>query len=383
MVNVVRAVGGSGRGGYWREAFHMIKDYPVFGVGVNTYSVVAPGYKINWGGYPHNCYLQMIVEIGILGFLTFLWIIFRVLGEIRERARIRDDSIKMLLAGTLAGFTGFLVHSFFDTNFYSVQLGSLMWITMGMITAIRQVGTDDKEDASQIKGGPKMKIPNMSRTTLRICLSLLVIFSAFFCYFRRTTLNPQYGEIFYTIGKNCPRCSVQKRLNYFSKALSYDPNLSKAYYELGTIYEDQGETRKAFQLYLKAVALDHRFVDAYWKVGYAYYRKGDLDAAFRYLLPAHRYDPHRADANYYLGILYEMKGDYNEALLHLGKIHCPNFRCEEALARVGALLHLLDRDPHAMSVVEDLQHMQRNDLAGQLENFIKADEYPEYMSNKD
>lgn len=382
-VNIVRSVGGSGRGEYWREAFHMIKDYPLFGVGVNAYSVVAQGYKISWGGYPHNCYLQMIVEIGILGFLAFLWILFTVLGGIRERARIRDDSIKMLLAGTLAGFSGFLVHSFFDTNFYSVQLGSLMWVVMGMITAIRQVGTKDKEDNGQMKEGSKMKIAYMSRITMWICLLLLIVFSVFFCYLRRTTLNPRYGEVFYAIGRDCRGCSVQKRLNYFSKAISYDPNLSKAYYDLGDIYENSGEAEKAFQFYFKAATLDYRYADAYWKVGYAYYRKGDFDAAFRYLLPAYRHDPGRTDANYYLGILYEMKGDYNEALVHLRKIYCPNLRCEEALARAGALFHLLNMDPHAMSVFEDLQRMQRNDLAGQLENFIKADEYPEYMSNKD
>lgn len=382
-VNIVRSVGGSGRGGYWREAFHMIRDYPLFGVGVNAYSVVAPGYKISWGGYPHNCYLQMIVEIGIPGFLSFLWILFRVFRGIRERVRIQDESMRMLFVGALAGFSGFLVHSFFDTNFYSVQLGSLMWVIMGMIAAIQQVGTKDKKDNGQRKEGSKMKTAYMSRTTMRICLLLLIVFSIFFCYLRRTTLNPRYGEVFYAIGRDCRGCSVQKRLNYFFKALSYDPNLSKAYYELGDIYGDRGEAEKAFQLYLKATTLDHRYADAYWKVGYAYYRKGDFDAAFRYLLPAYLYDSNRADANYYLGLLYEMKKQYDDAVGHYLKIKCPNPHCAEVLARVGALLHLLNKDPHAMSVVEDLQRMQRNDLAGQLENFIKTNEYPEYMNEKD
>lgn len=383
IVNVVRSVGGSGRGGYWREAFHMIKDYPLLGVGVNAYSVVAPGYKISWGGYPHNCYLQMIVEIGIFGFLSFLWILFRIFRAFKESARIQDSSLKMLLGGTLSGFVGFLVHSFFDTNFYSVQLGSLMWVIMGMITAIQQARISDKENNDQIKKGYKMKIPYVSRMTMWICLLILIVFSVFFCYLRRTTLNPRYAEVFYAIGGDCRRCPVQERLNYFLKALSYDPNLSKAYYELGAIYEGRGETEKAFQFYLKTTALDYCYVDAYWKVGHAYYRKGDFDAAFRYLLVAHRYDPGRADANYYLGLLYEMKKQYDEAVGHFLQINCPKPQCVEALARVGALLHLLNKDPHAMSVVEDLQRMQRNDLADQLLQFMKMEQYPEYMNKKD
>ena len=383
MVNIAQSFGGSGRGGYWREAFHMIRDYPVFGVGVNAYSVVAPGYKISWGGYPHNCYLQMIVEIGIPGFLSFLWILFRVFRGIKDRAQIQDVALKTLLVGTLAGFSGFLVHSFFDTNFYSVQLGNLMWLVMGMITAIRYAGINDQEDSGQTKEGNKMKIPYMSRITMWICLSLLIFASVFFCYLRRTTLNPRYGEVFYAIGRDCRRCPVQERLNYFTKALSYDPNLSKAYYELGDIYEARGETEKAFELYLKAATLDYRYAEAYWKVGYAYYRKGDFAAAFRYLLPAYRYDSGQADTNYYLGLLYEMKKQYKEAKGHYLKILCPNPRCAQALARVGALLHFLNMDPHAISVIGDLRNMQRDDLADQLQRFLETNQYPEYMKEKD
>ena len=383
IVNIMRSFGGSGRGGYWREAFHMIRDYPVFGVGVNAYSVVAPGYKISWGGYPHNCYLQMIVEIGILGFLSFLWILFRVFRGGIEKTQIQDDSMKMLLAGVLSGFAGFLVHSFFDTNFYSVQLGNLMWLVMGLITAIRHIGINDKEGGEQIKEGYKMKFPYVSRITMWICLFLLILSSVFFCYLRRTTLNSRYGEVFYAIGRDCRGCSAQERLNYFTKALSYDPNLSRAYYELGAIYEDRGRADKAFQLYFRSAALDYSYADAYWKVGYAYYRKGDFDAAFRYLLPAYQHDPYRADANYYLGLLYEIKKQYEEAIVHYLRINCPNPNCVQALARVGALLHLLNKDPHAMSVVEDLQRMKRNDLADQLLQFMKTDQYPEYMKGKD
>ena len=135
-----RLLGGSGRIGYWREAVHMIRDYPAFGVGLNTYSVVGKGYKITWGGYPHNCYLQMAVETGILGLLSFLWVAGVLFyRSIRNLAHMRDPLLAMLLLGSLIGLGGFLVHSFFDTNFYSVQLGSFMWLIMGLIVAVQKI----------------------------------------------------------------------------------------------------------------------------------------------------------------------------------------------------------------------------------------------------
>jgi len=131
---------GSGRMKYWQEAINMIKDYPVFGVGLNTYSIVGRGYKINWGGYPHNCYLQMAVEIGIVGLLSFLWIIFVIFRNSLKNLKIMNDPfLQLALLGALAGYYGFLVHSFFDTNFYSVQLGSLLWLVMGIIIAVQRI----------------------------------------------------------------------------------------------------------------------------------------------------------------------------------------------------------------------------------------------------
>lgn len=131
---------GSGRMRYWEEALNMIRERPVFGVGLNTYSIVGRGYKINWGGYPHNCYLQMAVEIGIVGLLSFLWIVLTIFRKsLKVLNTMRDHFLRFLLLGVLAGYGGFLVHSFFDTNFYSVQLASLMWLLMGLIIAIPKI----------------------------------------------------------------------------------------------------------------------------------------------------------------------------------------------------------------------------------------------------
>jgi len=54
---------------YWKRATDVIKDYPYFGCGLNSYALVEGRYSDNWGfgGYPHNSYLQMTAEIGFIG----------------------------------------------------------------------------------------------------------------------------------------------------------------------------------------------------------------------------------------------------------------------------------------------------------------------------
>lgn len=126
--------GGMGRKNYWKEARTIIQKFPALGIGVNTYSKVAPEYKITWGGYPHNCYLQMAAEIGLVGLAVFLWVIFALLFKAHCIVVRRGKSFCWaVLFGFYCGFLGFLAHSFVDTNFYSVQLGVFLWVMMAVI----------------------------------------------------------------------------------------------------------------------------------------------------------------------------------------------------------------------------------------------------------
>jgi len=137
---------GSGRIDYWKESWNMIHDFPWLGVGLNSYSQEAPKYKKSWGGYPHNCYLQMAVEIGIIGLLSFLWMLFILFrNTLRNLRYIHDDFFQALLMGLSCGFFGFLVHSFVDTNFYSVQLGNLMWVIMGAVVATQKIALTSRQ----------------------------------------------------------------------------------------------------------------------------------------------------------------------------------------------------------------------------------------------
>ncbi len=130
----------SGRIEFWQESRNIISDFPVLGVGLNAYSQVAPKYKISWGGYPHNCYLQMAAETGLAGLFAFLWILFAffIVG-LRNFTTVNDKFLQGALMGLLAGVFAFLIQSSVDTNLYSLQLGNLLWVMMGASIAIQKV----------------------------------------------------------------------------------------------------------------------------------------------------------------------------------------------------------------------------------------------------
>lgn len=132
----------------WREALSIMKDFPIFGCGLNTYSVVAPGYKTSLGGgyYAHNSYLQMAAEMGVAGLAAFIWMLIRLFkASLKSIKAAKDGFYSDLLTGLSAGMLAFLVHSFFDVHFYALQLAVLMWFIMGLIIAVWRIASTEED----------------------------------------------------------------------------------------------------------------------------------------------------------------------------------------------------------------------------------------------
>lgn len=133
--------GDSNRFRYWLAALKMIKDHPFIGTGIGTFMANFPAYlpRITVS-YAHNCYLQMWAETGIFslfGFLAFICSIFYL--SVKKFILSRD----FFLLGLLAGVTGFLTHSFFESNLYSLRLAVLFWIWVGLIIARLRIKEGD------------------------------------------------------------------------------------------------------------------------------------------------------------------------------------------------------------------------------------------------
>jgi len=143
----------------WEEAVNIVKDFPFLGCGLNTYAIVGPHYKVpgGTGYYPHNSYLHMAAESGLLGLASFLWIIAALFKtSLANLKRIGNGFYSIFLTGLLAGLFGFLAHSFVDTNIYTLQLGNLMWFIMGLMAAVQRTAgfseSGDGEPAHSLTG---------------------------------------------------------------------------------------------------------------------------------------------------------------------------------------------------------------------------------------
>jgi O-antigen ligase len=95
-----------------RGAWRIFKDYPVTGSGPNTFSTVFSAYLSQPGYFsinPHNYYLQLLAETGILGLICFL-VLMVVLFQ-----RIYKNN-NPLMGGVLAALLASLIHTGFDID---------------------------------------------------------------------------------------------------------------------------------------------------------------------------------------------------------------------------------------------------------------------------
>ena len=112
-----------GRLAIWKETAVLIRHYPVFGCGLGTFVSAIQKYRtslpLNLVDYAHNDYLQLLAEMGVVGFaivLAILLISFRIL--FRSAQEELGQTRRALAIASAASLSGIAVHSVVEFHFY-------------------------------------------------------------------------------------------------------------------------------------------------------------------------------------------------------------------------------------------------------------------------
>ena len=125
-----------------RSCLTMIKKHSLIGVGLGNFRYVYPGYMLAGAKekmlHAHNVFLQIAVEMGILGLLAFLWLLFLFFKDILSQ-RQEDRYLKVVSIGFCAGIIAIFITSLFHDVFHSRQIATLTWYIIGMVVASLRV----------------------------------------------------------------------------------------------------------------------------------------------------------------------------------------------------------------------------------------------------
>lgn len=130
----------------WVTSWALIQQHPITGIGPNTFE---PNYRaeipkhywppLEWlVAQPHNLYLALWLETGLLGLLTFLGFVAYWMRRTWTKAHRSEMVERGILLSCLAAMLSVLVHGFFDTPYFKNDL-ALEFSLLVMLPWIGQV----------------------------------------------------------------------------------------------------------------------------------------------------------------------------------------------------------------------------------------------------
>jgi O-antigen ligase len=104
-----------------RDGLKMYARRPLLGWGLGVFPDVYPRYRTFYTNFyineAHNDYLQLLIEMGTLGFATMIWFIVLLFrSAIRKLGSWTEDTNGTIALAAMLGSLGILVHSFVDFN---------------------------------------------------------------------------------------------------------------------------------------------------------------------------------------------------------------------------------------------------------------------------
>jgi O-antigen ligase len=116
-----------------RDSLRMFRAKPVLGWGLGTFPIVYPQFRSFYTNFfvneAHNDYLQLLSELGLLGFATMVWfqiVLYRM--AIRKLGNWTAEVTGALSLSCMLGVTGILVHSLFDFNLQIPANAALFYV---------------------------------------------------------------------------------------------------------------------------------------------------------------------------------------------------------------------------------------------------------------
>lgn len=133
-------------------ACHLLMTHGISGIGLGQFPLVYQHeslrvlgelpYELNMP-HPHNFYVALILNIGLVGFMGIMWLIYMALKEACSRfksfAWSSVDSISKIRVISFCMLLIILIHGMFDTPFFKNDLAMLFWIIIaGLLVPVEE-----------------------------------------------------------------------------------------------------------------------------------------------------------------------------------------------------------------------------------------------------
>ncbi len=125
----------------WEGTLSMLRDFWQTGIGVGTdaFNSVYPVYAYGAisAPHPHNLYLLLVSEMGILALVLFLvFVLFMIKKLFSVSQTCADKKLSVWSAAMVSALVGYLIQGMFDNVWYNYRVFLFFWIFVGLCAAV-------------------------------------------------------------------------------------------------------------------------------------------------------------------------------------------------------------------------------------------------------
>jgi tetratricopeptide (TPR) repeat protein/O-antigen ligase len=314
----------------WQQALLLIAQYPFTGIGLNTYHLISqlnypyflltPFESVFQGiimgdfltVHAHNVFLQVWIDLGILGIFGFLGLLAAFVTTARPVLGSGDERLRAYALGLVGGLAAYLAFGLIDTIALGAKPAILIWAFLGLMVVLGQEAQKRQFRKSPNQGMPKLRAAIRWRLLAVVLIGLIPLL----LFFGPSAWALNLGSAALDKALLKPGMTADQRAAYLNQAEGLSqwairlwPGRSLAYRNLGRIYYARGEYSAAIDAFSQVLELAPADVFTHFDLGQTYAAIGKSDEALAEWVQA------GADI-YFLdrGDAYASKGAWKEAL---------------------------------------------------------------------
>ncbi len=328
LASVVRSGGDKGRLALWHRTLEMIADRPIMGVGAGNWRIVFPAYSEGdmmdpraTPHRPHNDVLWVWSEMGTVGLLAYLYMLWVAFGMVRRL--LLEDGRRPLGLVLICSMTAALVNSLFSfpREFPAAWLPFVICLGGLALNSESDTRTGSRKHKWIVTWAILISIVAIGITVRQIA------FDRYSVRYRIAFIQEQWSEVIHEVnqalawGSFDEEAFLMRGRSYsafgnnvraqmdFRQGLAFHPNSVGLWNELGNTLRQSGDPDAAMDAYKKGLGLDPKSGMSYNNIGTLHAMSGAIDSARAAYEQAVANQPDMAEAHANLSNVHRRSGD--------------------------------------------------------------------------
>ena len=135
----------------WLGTFMLLKDFWLYGIGIGeeAFARIYPFYSYSniYAPHSHNIYLQLIVEMGVVGLVVMFFVMLLFWRRMIATYAKKKVMETVFATGVLAGTIAFMCQGAFDYVWYNYRVVLVFWMMLGVGSATARIAAKGEESA--------------------------------------------------------------------------------------------------------------------------------------------------------------------------------------------------------------------------------------------